>query len=165
MKASGQLVVEDRVIDVTGDAWLDREWGSQFLKPGQLGWDWFSLHLASGEKLMLFQLREQHESGSGDNYTHGKLMSPDGNHLILEPAEIRLRVNQEALVENRMVPVQWSVELPQINREMTVSALHPRQWMKVDFPYWEGVVIVTGEGPKNSGRGYMELTGYPLQQN
>jgi len=31
----------------------------------------------------------------------------------------------------------------------------------VDFPYWEGTVTVSGSGPGNRGKGYMELTGYP----
>lgn len=165
LQAKGQIMVDGRVIPVTGDAWLDREWGSQFLKPGQLGWDWFSLHLESGEKLMLFQLREKSTSSKPGAYTYGKLMSPEGNHIDLDPAEIRLRVDGKARVDNRMLPLQWTVELPQINRKMTITALHPEQWMKVDFPYWEGVVIVAGEGAENSGRGYMELTGYSRQEN
>ena len=28
---------------------MDREWSSQPLAPDQTGWDWFSLHLTSGE--------------------------------------------------------------------------------------------------------------------
>jgi predicted secreted hydrolase len=163
LRATGQLEVDGQVVPVTGEAWLDREWGSQFLKPGQLGWDWFSLHLESGEKLMLFQLRERTENGGKDHYTYGQLMSPDGNHIRLDPGTIQLRVTKETRVDRRILPMQWSVELPQIDRQMTVTALHPNQWMEVDFPYWEGVVIVTGEGDKNRGKGYMELTGYPVQ--
>jgi predicted secreted hydrolase len=34
--------------------------------------------------------------------------------------------------------------------------------MDVDFPYWEGAVNISGNGPDNSGRGYMELTGYAI---
>jgi predicted secreted hydrolase len=33
--------------------------------------------------------------------------------------------------------------------------------MDVDFAYWEGVVLVRGAGPGSTGRGYLELTGYP----
>ena len=48
-------------------------------------------------------------------------------------------------------------------RSLEVRALHAEHWMKVDFGYWEGVVLVTGDGPENSGRGYLELTGYSGQ--
>lgn len=43
---------------VTGVAWLDREWSSQPLDADQTGWDWFSLHLDDGAKLMVYRLRE-----------------------------------------------------------------------------------------------------------
>jgi predicted secreted hydrolase len=32
--------------------------------------------------------------------------------------------------------------------------------MDVDFPYWEGVVTVNGDGKGSRGVGYLELTGY-----
>ena len=60
------------------------------------------------------------------------------------------------------LPMLWQIDVPQIDRRFTVEALHPNQWMDVDFPYWEGVIIVDGDGPQNRGRGYMELTGYPF---
>jgi len=31
----------------------------------------------------------------------------------------------------------------------------------VDFAYWEGAVVATGEDAGSRGRGYLELTGYP----
>ena len=43
-----------------------------------------------------------------------------------------------------------------------VEALHPRQWTDVDFAYWEGYVTAGGATPGESGRGYLEMVGYPL---
>ena len=57
-KVTGRLAIDDKAIEVTGQAWMDREWSSQPLAADQSGWDWFSLHLGSGEKLMLFRLRQ-----------------------------------------------------------------------------------------------------------
>src|SRR5665213_341183 len=53
-KAAGRITIDDKPIEVTGQAWMDREWSSQPLAPGQSGWDWLSLHLKTGEKLMLY---------------------------------------------------------------------------------------------------------------
>ena len=58
-KATGRITIDDKPVEVTGLAWMDREWSSQPLAPDQTGWDWFSLHLNSGEKLMLYRLRQQ----------------------------------------------------------------------------------------------------------
>jgi predicted secreted hydrolase len=52
---TGSLSIGDRPAAVTGQAWMDREWSSQPLASDQTGWDWFSLHFNSGEKLMLFR--------------------------------------------------------------------------------------------------------------
>jgi predicted secreted hydrolase len=158
LKASGQLTIAGEAIPVNGDAWLDREWSSQFLQREQVGWDWFSLHLESGEKLMLFQVRRQ--PGQGDS---GKLMTPDGTVTPLNPGQIQLVAVKKSRVAGRQLPLHWRVSLPQINRQFDIEATTQDQWMDVDFPYWEGTVTINGRGPGNRGKGYMELTGYPLE--
>ena len=73
-KVTGHLAIGDKAIEVTGQAWMDREWSSQPLAPDQSGWDWFALHLGSGEKLMLFRLRQT----DGSIYCSGNWILPDG---------------------------------------------------------------------------------------
>ena len=162
LKASGELTIDGQAIPVTGEAWLDREWGSQFLQADQAGWDWFSLHLDNGDKLMLFQLRQRDGEKVGNNFTHGSLIAANGSKTLLDPEQIQLKVLGKTVVMGRTLPLQWRIELPQIGRQLYIKALHPSQWMDVDFPYWEGAVSVSGSGPENRGRGYMELTGYPI---
>ena len=159
LKASGELTIAGRSVAVDGDAWLDREWSSQFLESEQSGWDWFSLHLDNGEKLMLFQVRGK---PGVENYLQGNLMSPDGGTTPLDPGQIRLEPVQTGRVAGRDLPLRWRVSLPGIGRQFDIEATLEDQWMAVDFPYWEGTVTVSGNGPANRGKGYMELTGYPL---
>jgi len=158
LKASGELTIAGQAIPVEGDAWLDREWSSQFLQRDQTGWDWFSLHMDSGEKLMLFQVRGKIGE---DNYLQGNLMARDGTSTPLDPDQIQLVPLQTSRVAGRDLPLRWRVTLPQIGRQFEIQATIADQWMDVDFPYWEGTVTVSGNGPDNSGKGYMELTGYP----
>src|SRR5438270_3700409 len=56
--AKGILTIDDTPVDVTGSAWMDREWSSQPLASDQTGWDWFALHFKSGEQLMLYRMRQ-----------------------------------------------------------------------------------------------------------
>ena len=160
LAVSGALRVDGEAVKVTGQAWLDREWSSQFLQPDQAGWDWFAMHLDSGEKLMLFRLRTR---GDGEDYRHGVLIAPDGGKRSLDPAQIRFEVLGETTVARRLLPLHWRIGLPEIDRSLEVTAVRPDQWMDVDFPYWEGAVTVRGAGPANRGRGYLELTGYAPQ--
>ena len=162
LEASGQLTVDGQVIPVSGDAWLDREWSSQFLQSEQVGWDWFSLHLESGEKLMLFQVRAQPGQADVENFLHGSLIAPDGTSTSLERDQIELIPMQKSRVAGRNLPLHWRILLPQVNRQFEIRPLVTDQWMDVDFPYWEGAVIISGDGPGNRGVGYMELTGYPM---
>ena len=160
LTASGELELDGQRIPVSGLAWLDREWSSQFLQGEQVGWDWFSLHLESGEKLMLFQLRQRPGDFQTGTFRHGVLISPQGGKTLLKPEHIIFQVLERTPVAGRNLPMRWRIELPQIERILEIGALHNDQWMNVDFPYWEGAVTVNGSGPQNSGRGYMELTGY-----
>ncbi|MBT8049135.1 MAG: iron ABC transporter permease [Xanthomonadales bacterium] len=162
LQAAGELTIGGESVAVSGRAWLDHEWSSQFLQPDQAGWDWFALHLESGEKLMLFRLR-QHESSQQSNYRHGVLISPEGISFALEPSLINFRVLETEMVAGRALPLYWKIELPEIGREVEVRATHPDQWMEVDFPYWEGSVTVSGKDPGSRGVGYLELTGYPVK--
>jgi predicted secreted hydrolase len=159
LQASGELSIDGERIPVSGQAWLDHEWSSQFLQADQAGWDWFALHLESGEKLMLFRLR-QRDSGPGGDYQHGALISPEGESILLDPSRIGFKVLGTDQIAGRTLPLHWRIELPEINRSLDIKALHPDQWMDVDFPYWEGVVMVSGRGPGNRGKGYLEMTGY-----
>ncbi|MBT8062699.1 MAG: iron ABC transporter permease, partial [Gammaproteobacteria bacterium] len=159
LEARGDIKFNGQVVAVQGSAWLDREWSSQFLKADQLGWDWFALHLESGEKLMLFRLRGVPGSNRGD-FKHGVLIEPSGAKRQLDPETIGFREISRSTVAGRELPLYWRISLGELGRELEVRALHPDQWMDVDFAYWEGVVTVSGEGPGNRGVGYLEMTGY-----
>jgi predicted secreted hydrolase len=159
LQARGTVEIDGRKIPVKGQAWLDHEWSSQFLQPGQEGWDWFAIHLENGQKLMVFQLRNRNGDGGGD-FRHGVLVRQDGTTQTLDPEQISLEAVKYFTVEGRRLPLNWRLELPEIGRRMDIRALHPQQWMAVDFPYWEGVILVTGDDEGSRGEGYMELTGY-----
>ncbi len=160
LEATGQLRVNGETVAVQGDAWLDREWSSQFLQADQVGWDWFAVHLDSGEKLMLFRLRGRKGPGNPGDYKYGALIGADGGHTELEGSQIVMEELAFELVAGRRLPLRWRIELAAQQRVLEVSALHPEQWMDLDYPYWEGVIQVDGDSPGSRGRGYLELTGY-----
>jgi predicted secreted hydrolase len=153
---SGVLRVGGERIPVSGQAWLDREWSSQFLQDDQSGWDWFALHLDSGDKLMAFQLRGE----GGDAYRHGVLLRPDGGRVVAESEDIQLTVRRRGQVAGRELPLGWRLAWPEADIELDVDAGLDDQWMSVDFPYWEGRVTVSGAGGDRAGVGYLEMTGY-----
>src|SRR6202167_3406163 len=82
-KATGSITIDDKQVDVTGQAERNREGSSQRLASDQTGWDWFSLHLNNGEKLMLFRLRQ----ADGNHYCSGNWIPAAGKSGQLGPDE------------------------------------------------------------------------------
>jgi predicted secreted hydrolase len=150
---SGHLTLGDSAIEVTGQAWMDREWSSQPLAPDQSGWDWFSLHLTSGEKLMLFRLRQT----DGGSYCSGNWILPNGKSEQIIPTEINLTPMALTAVAGRKLPTGWHIDIPSHGLNIETTPLNPRSWMGTSFPYWEGPIHFQGS---HAGVGYLEMTGY-----
>ena len=153
-RAEGTLELPDGPVEVTGRAWLDREWSSQPLSETQDGWDWISLHLDTGEKLMGFRLRDR----SGAPFTSATYVRPDGTGVPYSDGALTLTPLARTQVAGRSVPTTWRAELPTRGIDVRLEAVNPRAWMGTSFPYWEGPVRLSGS---HGGRGYLEMTGYP----
>jgi predicted secreted hydrolase len=151
--AEGTVTIEGKPVHVTGQAWMDREWSSQPLASDQTGWDWFSLHLGTGEKLMLFRLRQT----QGKHYIAGNWIGADGKVTELASSAVEMTPTATTDVANRTLPTSWRIAIAE--RGLTIDAvpLNPRSWMGTSFPYWEGPVSFTGS---HRGVGYLEMTSY-----
>lgn len=152
-QAEGELTIDGKRYQVSGPAWLDREWSSQPLTANQTGWDWFSVHLDSGEELMLYRMRQK----QGEPYLTGTWISADGSTQALKASEISLAPLAETEVAGRKMPTRWSVKIPGKGLQIITEALNPKAWMDLQIPYWEGPITLSGS---HKGVGYLEMTGY-----
>ena len=148
-------------ISLSGVAWLDREWSSQALAPNQSGWDWFSLHLDDGNKLMLYRLRQD----DGAHWLSASWINGRGETRQLSPSEIELEPGPTNRIDigagkQIEIPLEWTLKLPAQGLNLSIKALYDQQWMATRYPYWEGVVTVKNSAGLSVGKGYMELTGY-----
>jgi len=149
-------------INLTGRAWLDREWSSQPLAPDQPGWDWLSVHLDDGQALMVYRLRQL----DGNDWYSGTLITPDGKSETLRARDIVFNPIQQVKVntgdsEHRNLPLHWQLELPGRDKKWIIKAPEPDHWLGTTFPYWEGPVsVIDAVSGATAGKGYLELTGY-----
>jgi predicted secreted hydrolase len=153
LRVSGSIVLDGKPISVTGQGWIDREWSSQPLASDQTGWDWFSLHLQSGEKLMLFRLRH----ADGKHFFAGNWIGLDGRSEPLDASGIALTPTAVTRVAGRDLPTSWKISVASRRLEIESRPLNPQSWMDTRFKYWEGPVTVSGS---HAGIGYLEMTGY-----
>ncbi|UPR53761.1 carotenoid 1,2-hydratase [Vibrio cyclitrophicus] len=155
INVSGEVIIDGVTHQVSGKAWIDREWSSQFLLDSQQGWDWFALRLSDETSLVVFQLRN---STTGEaSYSHARLMQQGGSGIAIGQQDINLTAIKQTEIDGSNYPTKWQVSIPTQQIELTVSALNPNAKMPLSVPYWEGPVLIEGA---HSGTGYMELTGY-----
>lgn len=153
IQVSGELQLPSGIVQVTGNAWFDHEWSSQYLTPLAQGWDWFSIHFDDGAKLMLFNMRHQ----QAEDYWSGTLVTKSGKVIPLAESEIRAKVIKRTKVEQGLLPLNWSIQLPKQQIDIQIAPMQTKQWNPGIFSYYEGGTVISGS---HSGVGFIELTGY-----
>jgi len=140
-------------IKLKGQAWFDQEWTSQLLDTGTQGWDWLSLHLDDGNKIMAFRMRLKNQ----DDYVTGSYITSTGEQITLQPGDLTLRPVSVKKVDGRQLPLIWKLMIPSKKIDLTISTLKDKQWNNAAVPYYEGMVKIEGS---HGGVGFLELTGY-----
>lgn len=161
LSARGRLTRAGTALTVTGLAWLDREWGSGALAPGQAGWDWYALQLSDGSALMFYALRGR--DGRRDPHSAGTYIEPGGLARPLASSDVAIEVTGTwNNPSGARYPARWRIRVPALSLEAQLTPVLAGQELATTPRYWEGAVDVAGTrgGSLLGGRGYVELTGY-----
>lgn len=166
LAARGGLTVDGKDYRVEGSAWMDHEFGSNQLAPGQAGWDWLSLQLSDGRELMLYLMRR--EDGTPDPHSSGTVVDADGRarHLPREAFRLEPAGTWKSPVSGAVYPMGWRVRVPGEGIELRVIPLAEDQELTTEGStrviYWEGGVEAGGRsgGVFVTGAGFAELVGY-----
>jgi predicted secreted hydrolase len=160
MRVAGRVKFGGKALEVTGTAWLDHEWSSEYLAREAAGWDWIGANLDDGSALMAFRIRGK----DGKPYWAGATWRAAGGAAVaFGPEAVRFvprrtwrsprtaseyPVAMDIRVGDRTFRVDPVMDDQELDARATTGTL-----------YWEGAVRVAGsDGTK--GRGYLELTGY-----
>ena len=160
LAVGGSVTREGVTAKVTGEAWLDHEWSSDYLDPDAVGWDWTGINFDDGSALMAFRIR------SKDGTTHwsgATLRSADGTMRTLSPQDIVMTPQRQWRSERTAVlyPTHWLVRVGELNFELQPLFEDQENDTRATTGaiYWEGAVSAKRNG-QVIGRGYLELTGY-----
>jgi predicted secreted hydrolase len=166
MSLSGTLVDHNRPLQVSGEAWMDHQWGN-FLTLSGSGWDWFSIQLTNNTEMMLYFIRD----------SSGKIISsyigyvgPQAENILLPGSALDVTVlsHWRSSITGANYPSGWRLEindakvraslilLPELKDQELVA------YQSTGNSYWEGAVSIQGQsaGQVVRGEGYVELTGY-----
>lgn len=164
MMASGAVIDHGVTVPVTGQAWMDHQWGD-FLTIAGGGWDWYSVQLSNHTEYMLYVIRDAQKRPIG---AFGTAVAADGAASEIPPSAIQTQASGQwtSPVTSGVYPSGWTVTLPSQQVALTLTPLLVDQELvtarSTGVAYWEGAVAISGQqaGKPLTGEGYVELTGY-----
>ena len=164
MDASGTVTLGTSVLDVTGEAWFDHQWGD-FISVGGGGWDWFAVNLDDGTDVTLSLVR----SADGTYpLIYGTLVDAAGvtHNLDRDAFTVETTASWTSPATGATYPAGWTVTIPGEDLEIRLTPTVAQQELdtraSTGVIYWEGsqVVAATRRGTPVGGQAYVELTGY-----
>ncbi|MDG1896021.1 MAG: lipocalin-like domain-containing protein [Fuerstiella sp.] len=169
LMTEGTIRIGGKNFKIKGRSWMDHEFSTSFLEPGQLGWDWLSIQLDNGIDLMLYRMRR--DDGTTDPFSSGSLVRKDGQVKHLSVTDFRITPLRDwtSSATDATYPLDWKVEIPGLGYQLVITSAFDEQEMTTNdttgINYWEGAIEIAGSSAEGSvtGRGYMELTGYAGQ--
>ena len=167
LAAEGWVSSRKKTVAVKGLAWMDHEYGTDFIDPGFSGWDWFSLQLSDQTEVMAFVVRNKKGSGIGST-SSATLIDKQGKGRNLRHSEfvVNVRDTWKSPHSKTVYPSGWRIKIFPGGIDLIITPDLDDQEMQTyrstGLIYWEGSVSVAGtrEGKPVTGKGYVELTGY-----
>lgn len=157
LASQGTLTVNNRTYQVTGESWLDRQWGSWDWSTVQK-WTWMALQLPDGDRVNLWDILAQ-----GNEFPYATVLRPDGTHEIVavEPLADGTSNFWTSPTTGKRYGTRWIVNIPALDASLTVVAEPQGQEVLAYGGIYEGAASVTGRyrGKPVSGQAYVEQLG------
>jgi predicted secreted hydrolase len=162
LPTAGAITFRGQTFQVTGQSWMDHEFSSNALGDNQVGWDWMGLHLANGDDLMVYRLRNK--SGAVD-YLSGTRITPDGQPHYLSDRDLTIEPsdNWKSPTSGGSYPQRWTIRCAGLPTLVVRSQMPGQELItsgSTDVTYFEGAAEVLDDHDKFAGEGYLEMTGY-----
>ena len=164
--AAGKLFIDDNIVEVSGSAWMDHEFGTGILGGEIQGWDWFSLQLSDNTEIMVAVVRKKDGGIVPESYA--TIIESAGQSRWMKYGQFTITVldTWKSPESKAIYPASWRLQIPSDSIDLTIKARIPNQEMitlkSTGTIYWEGSVSATGTKAEKAinGTGYVELTGY-----
>ncbi len=166
MAVSGTVLDHNQSLQVTGQAWMDHQWGN-FLSLGGGGWDWYSVQLNNNTEMMLYFIRDA--SGKVISTYVGYIDANANDHLLpAQSISSTVLDHWKSPTTGANYPSGWRLTIndPLLQATLTITPQLKDQeltaYQSTGNSYWEGAVSIDGQsaGKPIQGEGYIELTGY-----
>jgi predicted secreted hydrolase len=145
MAAEGSFSDGRKIVALTGQSWLDHQWGDFRDDPRGFNWDWFSCRFDDGTELMVYQFRDRQTGRPLDRYRTGTWVPANGTaHGITGFEADHGRRALRAV--GRTWALDWHLKVPSLGITETVRAIVPDQLVRNTIlpTFWEGASAASG---------------------
>jgi predicted secreted hydrolase len=157
LTSQGTLKVNNRTYPVTGESWLDRQWGSWDWSTVQR-WTWMALQLSDGDQVNLWDMFTQ-----GSEFHYATVLRPDGTHELVAVNPLADTTSEfwTSPTTGKRYGIRWTVNIPALDASLTVVARPQGQEIQANGGIYEGAASVTGRyrGKPVTGQAYVEQLG------
>jgi predicted secreted hydrolase len=167
LRSSGTITFGGQRVSVTGESWLDHEYGDGTYPIGVVGRDLFELQLVDGRELIFSMIR----------LSNGRLGTGSSGVVIERNGRLRKLLAGEFSVTDwggqtwtsphspARYPVLWRISVSRPGLLFSLSPTVADQEIQPTaggVPYWEGSVVAQDEASGGAvlGVGVAQLTGY-----
>ena len=164
LRTSGSIIMQGCPIPVTGNSWMDHQWGNFNII--NKGWDWFSFQLEDGTDYNLYSFRNK----KNETLKQFATIFDEQNKIYSQQRIIISRLDwwDSPETSNRYT-TNWEIILPASNDTFFVTSrlknqeLFATKIFDVSPSYWEGACTVTkrtAKGMTIQGLGFAEQFPY-----
>jgi predicted secreted hydrolase len=170
MTAKGTLTVSSKQHEISGTAWMDRQWG--YWNPRE-SWDWFSVQLDNGMQLVLYKVFGS--DATGQIFLYMSVLDQQGRSYNINQTGERMRIvldyngYWQSPDTRQVYSSGWTVTVPELELKIWISPLkmdqevlyYPAGSSRMAIkPFWEGGCAVFGsyQGSPVSGRAFVETS-------
>lgn len=156
---TGTVTLEGQMQQVSGESWLDRQWGG--LPATRFRWTWMDISLSTGDHLAIWDV-----VGSTRENAFVTVLHPDGSYELAAVKPLAEDADQiwVSPSSGNSYPTRWRVEIPSLKAVLGVTYTGPQnqELNSSGFPSrMEITAAVTGtyESQPVVGKTYVEMVG------
>ncbi|BBC30935.1 hypothetical protein SGFS_022290 [Streptomyces graminofaciens] len=156
MQTTGTLNIQDKSYKVSGESWLDKQWGPVAFDDS-MRWTWMNFRLPGGDKMVVWDSANRTTENAWATVLH-----PDGSYdvVAVEPvAEGAHRIWTSPTTGNAY-PTRWSIDIPALKTHLNVRVTGTDAQEVTGDPGSRYEATAAYQGKKVSGVNYAEMVGH-----
>jgi predicted secreted hydrolase len=161
LASQGTLTANNHTYLVTGQSWLDHQWGSWDWSTVDK-WTWMALQLSDGDRVNLWDNFAQ-----GGELHYATVLRPEGTHVLVAVNPLAESTSGFWIspTTGKRYGTRWTVNIPALDASLTVVAQPQGQEIQGSYGIfkgiYEGAATVTGRYRNKSvtGQAYVEQLG------